>query len=461
MGTGKTGTNINILRHKCMNAKGLLRSLIFGPPIVVPNWKQEFIKHSTISPDRIHLLRGPRPKRVELFLENAFERLGSDRSPQPAIFITNYESLSMEDLYRLFKEWQPEVLIFDEAHYIKSYKAKRSKLAKSLALPKSGPAPFKYILTGTLVTNTPMDVFYPYLILDGGATFGDNFYAFRSRYFVDRNRHMPKQRHFPKWEPKTIKKDSFDGVGELNKRLYIHGMRVKKEECLDLPDLVQIQTLVEMLPNQKKHYEEMKKDFITFIEDTKNSVGRVAVADMAIVKALRLMQITSGFIKTATDEVVSFDETPKDAALKEYLGQLTPEHKIIVWAVWKENYGRIGRICEELGIKHVFCHGEISAKEKQESVEAFQMDPDTRVFILHPGIAGICINLVCADYSIFYSRTFSLEQSLQAEARNHRGGSEIHQKITRIDLVCEDSIDEKIVKALVSKQKISEDTLRH
>ena len=72
---------------------------------------------------------------------------------------------------------------------------------------------------------------------------------------------------------------------------------------------------------------------------------------------------------------------------------------------------------------------------------------------------GIGINLTAASYSIFYSRNFSLEADLQAEARNYRGGSEVHKKITRIDLVAADSIDSLVVEALAKKENISEQIL--
>ena len=76
------------------------------------------------------------------------------------------------------------------------------------------------------------------------------------------------------------------------------------------------------------------------------------------------------------------------------------------------------------------------------------------------GSGGIGINLVAASYAIFYSRSFSLEHDLQAEARNYRGGSERHTKITRIDIVARDTIDEHIQKALSDKQNISETLLK-
>jgi SNF2 family DNA or RNA helicase len=147
-------------------------------------------------------------------------------------------------------------------------------------------------------------------------------------------------------------------------------------------------------------------------------------------------------------------------ALSELLSELTPHSKVLVWSVWRENYAQIRAVCERLGLKFVEVNGAVSERDRVAAVEAFNTDPTIRVFSGHPGSAGIGINLVSASYSIFYSRNFSLEQSLQAEARNHRGGSEIHEKITRIDLVCEGTIDELITEKLNTKQAISDTLLR-
>jgi SNF2 family DNA or RNA helicase len=108
----------------------------------------------------------------------------------------------------------------------------------------------------------------------------------------------------------------------------------------------------------------------------------------------------------------------------------------------------------------VEAHGDVSDKEKMESVSKFNNNSDYRVFIGHPISLGVGINLVAASYCIYYSRNFSLEADIQSEARNYRGGSEIHDKITRIDIIAKDTLDELILQALENKMKISEELLK-
>lgn len=449
MGAGKTSTCINILRHKFALHNRVLRTIIFGPPIVLENWKREFKAHSRIPQSQITILHGPGKKRIALFKE---------KSVSPHIFITNYESFNMAELVEQFHLWQPEALVFDECHKLKDKSSRRSKEADKLSNPGTKknplPRPLVYCLSGSPILNDPIDIFQQYKILDGGETFGKSFMEFRMKYFRDKNAHMPSHKHFPNWVPIG------GALDDIAKRMEKSSMRVLKKDCLDLPPLVRKTVLVEMAPEQAKAYREMLRELITFFEQ--NGEAHTAFATMALTKSLRLMQLASGYVKTDAGKEVSVVDgyTPKQEALKALLEELTTHSKVLIWAVWKENYRQIREVLEGLGIKYVEVHGDVSDKQKTQNVDSLTNDPEVRVLLGHPGSAGIGINLVAASYSIFYSRSFSLEQDLQAEARNHRGGSEIHDKITRIDLVTKDSIEEKIVEALARKQEIGNHLLR-
>lgn len=439
MGAGKTSTTINILRQKFNAHKHVFSTLILCPVIVVENWKKEWLAHSKIDPKKLILLQGSQVQRRKMFAK------AIDEDPH-RIVITNYEALLMQDLFKDFLTWNPKALVLDESHKCKDPKSKRTKLATELA----DKAVFKYILSGTPILNTPMDIFSQFRILDGGKSFGKNFWAFRAEYFYDKNAGMPKDKYFPDWR---IRPGSLE---RINDKIFQRGMRITKEECLDLPPLVKQELKVEMIPEQIRLYKEMKKDLVTYLGD------KACVATLALTKALRLMQIASGFLKMEDDSIIRIEDNPKKEALKELLSEITPAHKVLVWAVFKENYEQIKEVCTELDLRFVEVHGEIPNARKFENVEQFNTDPQTRVFIGHPGSGGIGINLVSASYSIFFSRTFSLEHDLQAESRNHRGGSKEagHEKITRIDLVCKDTIEELVLKKLANKEEISESLLR-
>lgn len=429
-GTGKSCTAINILRERYTEAGKLLKTIVIVPPNILYQFKEEFGKFSKIPQECITILYGHNSKRVKEV---------EDRINQPHIFITNYESLLMEKLFQKIVEWRPDIVVADELHRVKRYTTKRTKALIKLG----GYAKFRYGLTGTPILNSIEDIFSQALFLDQGKAFGTNYFVFRAKYMEDKNRSMPKQRYFPNWQP-------IRGAEEkINAILKTFTVTAKKEDCLDLPPLVEVDHKVDMGPEQRKIYNEMKEDFLTFMD------GKEIVATMALTKLLRLQQMASGFCRTFSGEDLEIKDSPKAESLKELLQDITPMHKCIVWAAWVSNYATIRRVCEELKVGYCELHGGVPVTKRDEIANRFRTDPSIRVVIANAAATSEGINLVEASYSIVYSRTFSLKDELQSIARNFRGGSNIHEKITRINLITRDTVDEDIQNALKKKEKIS------
>jgi SNF2 family DNA or RNA helicase len=436
-GAGKTATTINVIRNRFAEGKRALKTIVLCPVVVCENWRREFEAHSNLGP-YVQVLSGSEKKRLKTF------ELFKDSKPAP-IFITNYEALQMGDLLQAMLKWRPEILVCDESQRLKNPEAKRTKRAAMLA----DLTTHNYILSGTPVLNTPMDIFGQYRVLDRGETFGTNFPKFRAKYFYDENAGMPKQVHFPKWTERT------GIINEFNKLIYQKAMRVLKKDCLDLPDLVRINIPVELGAEQRRLYNEMKKEFIAYLAS-----GDAVVAQIAITKALRLQQLVTGYAKVESGEEITIKDNPRLDALEELLDDMIPRtEKVIVWACFNENYAQIAKLCDKLGLPYSQLHGGVRGIDRQANIDRFQTDPACRVMIANQSAGGVGVNLTAASYSIFYSRNFSLEQDLQAEARNHRGGSEIHEKITRYDLIATNTIDEIICDALKNKLDLSEKIL--
>ena len=91
------------------------------------------------------------------------------------------------------------------------------------------------------------------------------------------------------------------------------------------------------------------------------------------------------------------------------------------------------------------------------AIDRFQKDPAIRYFIGTPQAGGTGITLTAAEYVIYYSNSFDLEQRLQSEDRAHRISQT--KNVTYIDLIAENTIDEFIVSALDKKLKLSAETL--
>lgn len=444
VGTGKTRATIDMLRYKYGKADKLMKTLILSPKITLTNWKNEFKKYSKVHPRDVVVLSGSGAQNVKQFIEAVEENHALSKEK---IVILNYEALQNEKMFTFLVDWSPEIIVADEAHRLKNPESKRAKLTIKLG----DKAKYRYALTGTPILNTAMDVFNIFRFLDSGKTFGTNFWKFRSVWFEDENAEWQgKQNYFPKYVPRP------DTYQEFNKLIYKKAIRAIKSECLDLPDFVRKEIHVELSPEQARLYKDMKDEYIAYIDDVmKTDTPRAVVAQMAVTKALRLMQIVTGYAKDEEGEIYKIKKNPRIDALSDLLEDLAPYHKIIVWSIFHENYADIAEVCKKLKLSYTELHGKIKQSERDKNINSFNLDPDCRVLIANQAAGGIGINLVPSDISVFYSKGFSLEQDIQAEGRNYRGGSEMHKKVTRIDIVAPGTIDELIAQALSSKQDIA------
>lgn len=236
----------------------------------------------------------------------------------------------------------------------------------------------------------------------------------------------------------------------MKELVYKHAMRVEKHECLDLPPLVKSTIEVDLSPVQRRHYEEMRRDFITYLD------SGACTAQMAVTKALRLQQIASGFMKLEDGQEIAFDATPRLNALSEIL----QDHpgKVIIWASFKQDYATIAKVCAKLGRSYTFITGEQSAKEKDKAEHDFTKG-DVSTLIANPAAGGTGVNLVEAALAVWFSRSFKATDRWQAIARNHRGGSEMHDKVYMVDLCATDTIDEHVLAALDRKEAIADSIL--
>lgn len=457
-GTGKSRAAIEIIKNRFNKNKRIMRTIIFTPPIVIETFRSEWFSYTKIDRRDVIALSGRGTQRLKTFLQHAYNEKGERRGK---VFITNYESLRMGPLYEAFKLWSPEVSVQDESHRVKNPSSKTAKLLDELLNRFSKPS-LRLNLTGTAILNSPLDLFMQIKILAGGFPTLDslvtgrhitNFFTFRATYFEDRNaKFKGRENYFPAWAPKPSTNELF---GRL---LASFSMSVTKEQCLSLPDEVDVTIPVPLSAQQRKDYDQFERDAVISLGGDKYT------ADLALVKALRQMQLASGFISGLTQPDASeaqpikfvYKDTAREEALKYLLQEICVENgeKCLVWATWVQNYDTIKRICDELGIKYVICNGTVSAKAKEEARKAFIEDPTVKVWLAHPTSGGIGLNLVVAHFAIWYSRNFSLEAFEQARARSHRGGQK--HKVTNFHLVAQDTIEVEIVEALKNKQDISE-----
>lgn len=444
-GTGKTRTAIEILNKKMALERRFLKTLILCPLSVIGVWERELKQNGFVTEQLIICDKSGAQRQVRL--KNGLYDSGTQKYTGQRIVVINYEAVILKDALDIIRQWGPEVLICDESHRLKSHEAKRSKMVYEL----SKSTKYRYLLSGTPMLRDPQDLFMQMKILDGGATFGTNAWAYKNIYFWDRNANWRQsQNYFPKYEVRP------EAIQQILQKMASLSMSVLKKDALDLPPLVRQTIYTELSKEQKSVYEDMKREMISYLDANKEMA---AVATIALTKALRLQQIVSGFVTHATGEY-KFKQNPRLDLLKDLVSDLVTNHKVIIWACFKENYRMLRGICEDLNIKCVELHGEVPGAERARNIKEFQENDEVRVMIANQGAGGIGVDMTAASYMIYFSKNFSLEHDVQSEARNYRGGSERHESITRIDLVSPGTIDEPLNLALANKQAIGYELLQ-
>jgi SNF2 family DNA or RNA helicase len=167
---------------------------------------------------------------------------------------------------------------------------------------------------------------------------------------------------------------------------------------------------------------------------------------------MRLHQITCGHFVAddgSTQEL-------KSNRLNELLNVTEEiEGKAIIWAHYQHDVKIIKKELEELhGPGSVVDYYGLTAQEdRQPNIKKFQEDPKCRFIIGTPQTGGYGITLTQANTVIYYSNGYDLEKRLQSEDRAHRIGQK--KSVTYVDLIAEDTVDEKIVEALRKKIDIA------
>lgn len=303
-GLGKTRTMIEVMRAIYGESQKVIDTVIVTPVITLDNWQREILQYSKINPKDVIVPKGTGIQKLRQI----------QLAPPGKIIIVNYEALLNRDLHQSLLDREPKVLICDESHYVKNPTSKRTKAVHALA-NKCG---YRYIMTGTPIANDASDIWAQAYILDLGKRFEKKFFYFKTLYFEDKNKSMPKAKYFPNWCLKP------HATAAFNLKLAEMTMPAKKKDCLNLPPLILKEVIVELTKDQRKHYEEVKKHFLSYVGD------EACVASIALTKALRMQEISSGYIKLENGEVVEFEENGKIKALGELLDNYTKDHKLII-----------------------------------------------------------------------------------------------------------------------------------
>ena len=439
MGTGKSKVDIDTTGYNFEKGK-IDFALMVAPKAVVANLANEIETHLPERIARQVVIWKPsltKTKRDEL-------RELSKKDPKTLKFLLmNVEAFSSKkgvDVAEYFVKNFDVFMTVDESTTIKNRKAKRTK-----ALCKIGEqCVMRRILTGSPVTRSPMDLYSQMDFLNPRILGFKSYYAFQGRYAVVQRRTMGAHsfNHIV----------GFRRLDELTEKLQEHSYRVRKEDCLDLPDKVYVKREVELTKEQTSAYTQMKHLALARLGN-----GELATTQNVLTQIMRLQQICCGHL-TDDDGTIHEVKSNRLSSLLDICDEI--QGKAIIWATWSMD---IRSITEALRDRFSVLsasplHGETPDSERQQIVESFQdRQSELRFIVGHPRTGGFGLTLTAATTVIYYSNSYDLELRLQSEDRAHRIGQT--NKVTYIDLISPKTIDEKIVSALRGKIKIADQIL--
>jgi len=435
MGTGKTKTTIDNLG--ILYLKGEIDSaLIVAPKSVYSMWETEIQNHlSSQIKTCIQIWNSTKKSKYDLMTQIIPDHLN--------ILLMNVEAFSTkngtEGAMMFFNKHPKSAFVIDESTSIKNQKAKRTKNILKLA----PSAVIRRILTGSPVTKSPLDLFTQCKFLSPLLLGYDSYYAFRSRYAEMQSIYtgVNTQIMIPKF---------YKNLGELEQKIKTFSTRIKKEDCLDIPPKVYEQRKVHLTGKQKEVYDRLKQHAMTVLNDSTVSFNN------QLTEILRLHQVTNGFVKN-DDGVIEEFNNPKLDELMTVLDEING--KAIIWATYIKNIEDIKeKIEKEYGKEScVAMYGATSVDARKQMCFDFQNNDKVRFFIGNPTVGGYGLTLHAASYVIYFSNNYNLEVRLQSEDRAHRIGQT--KNVLYIDIIAENTVDEKIVSALDKKLILSAKTM--
>lgn len=411
MGTGKSRVVVELIK-----ARNHQRILIVCPKSVLQVWPKEFLKYTSGEYFVYPLTKGTVAEKAR----EAKTLLDSWQGIRPVVLIINYESAREEAFASFALKAKFDLVVADESHRIKAPAGTTARFFYQLGKV----APHRLALSGTPLAHSPLDAFGQYKFLSP-SIFGTSYTSFRARYCV-----MDALAKFPK----ILRYQNLD---DLHRKFYSIAYRVTSD-VIDLPAAQHLFRYCELGDKARRVYRSLEREFYAEVES-----GQVTIKN-ALVKLLRLQQITGGHLRTDDGQNLAIDDA-KLELLQETLEEIDPAEPIVIFARFTADLQAIRRAVEECGLTT----GELSG-HANDLAEWQEGKTQVLVVQVQSGAAGI--DLTRARYCLYFSLGFSLGDYEQSLARVRRPGQT--RPVTYIHLLCEHSIDGKVYKALASHQEV-------
>lgn len=333
-------------------------------------------------------------------------------------------------------------IVLDEAHNIKNRTSQRSKFLLKIA----SRADYKYILTGTPIGNGQLEniwslycfldpyidkgrvysrIFKNYLEENASGEYKGSYMEFQSRYCILNMYHKPT---------------SYINVKELQTIINEYSYRVKKVDCLDLP---------EKLPDEVIYCDLKEKALYKKLVETSALLEYEILAENPLSRMIKLRQLCAGHIKTE-DELIE-TKSEKLEILKEIIEGYEDDKKLVIFAEFKYSIGKISELLKKQKIKHVVLDGD----QKDKTIwRKFQTDQKIKVIVCQYQTANAGIDLFASDTIIYYEPTLRSNILEQSRDRIHRSGQK--NKCSYIHLITKGTIEVSIYRALAGYSDFSE-----
>ena len=325
-------------------------------------------------------------------------------------------------------------IVLDEAHNIKNRSSQRSKFLLKLACMVE----YRYLLTGTPIGNGQLENIYSlYCFLDPylergrvcSRIFGGSYQKFQDRYCILNMYHKPS---------------SYIHVKELQEIINAHSYRVKKADCLDLP---------EKLPDEVVKVDLIEKRLYKKLATESAILEYEILAENPLSRLVKLRQLSSGYLtyKEGREDKLLDLKTEKLAALEEILDGYPDDKKVVIFAEFKVSIAKISELLRKKKIRFVVLDGD----QKDKTIwRKFQADDRIRVIVCQYKTANAGIDLFASDTIIYYEPTLSSNVLEQSRDRIHRTGQK--EKCSYIHLLTRGTVEVDIYRALAGYSDFSE-----
>lgn len=414
-GLGKTKIGIDLALYWL--TKNIVDSvLIVTKRGLIQNWTDELNIHTHITP--------------RLLSQDRHANFLAFNSPA-RIYLTHYEVLKSErNRLKLFLQTRRVGAILDEAHKIKNPDS-----AVAVAMFDLAPGfTRRVIMTGTPVANRPYDMWSQIFFLDRGNSLGTDFATFKKEFDLSNelSRDKEKAAHF---------EHSLSG---LFRRIQAFSVReTKRAADIHLPEKHLQNVPAELEARQAEIYEHFRHECAAIV--VRNGVPKFDNAEDILKRLLRLVQVASN-PKLVDD---AYHNMPgKFPVLLSMVEEIMDRgEKAIIWTSFVANVNWLARELRPFNAVRV--HGQLSYDDRAHSLKAFKSNPECAVLIATPASAKEGLTLTVANNAIFYDRSFSLDDYLQAQDRIHRISQDKECTVTNI--VATGTVDEWVDTLLAAK----------